>query len=54
MSKIRSLGTVGVDPVLNHTDLADRIAIARQWERLTGVKMPATIEQIIESWEANR
>lgn len=45
---------VVVDPVLNHTELAHRITEARAWERLTGVKTPLAIEQIIQSWEIDR
>lgn len=43
-----------VEPVPNHTDLAEKIATARHWERLTGVKTPTFIEQIIQSWELDR
>lgn len=43
-----------VDPVLNHTDLAEKIATARYWERVTGVPTPMQIEQIIQSWELDR
>lgn len=42
------------DPVLNHTELAEKIAEARYWERLTGVRTPEAIEQIIRSWELDR
>jgi hypothetical protein len=45
---------VVVDPVPNHTDLAEKIATARYWERVTGVKTPFQIEQIIQSWELDR
>ena len=45
---------VVVDPVLNHTELASRIAEARYWERYLGVKTPLAIEQIIQSWELDR
>lgn len=45
---------VVVDPVRNHTELAERIAEARYWERYLGVKTPGAIEQIIQSWELGR
>ena len=43
-----------VEPVHNHTELAERIATVRHWERITGVKTPTQIEQIIQAWEINQ
>lgn len=45
---------VVADPVLNHTELAHKITEARAFERMTGVKTPLAIEQIIQSWELDR